>query len=292
MGCVRECRSLFCRGDGGDRVGRLTPSHSVRSMATMVTIAVANHKGGVGKTATCHAVGVVLAGLGRRVLLVDCDPQASLTGACGVIDAEGSSLAEVIGGALPGPVAMTDAILDLGDGLALCPSDLALAGSELGLTSRMGREAVIGHALATVRDRYDVALLDCPPSLGLLTVNALAAADGVLIPTQAEIMALRGLRLFLASVDQVRAALNPGLQVIGVLVTFFDARLVHHRQGLEAMRAGGLPVLPVQIGRSVRVAEAAALGQSVVTFEPRNPQAEAYRELGGIVDAWLRDRRD
>ena len=259
-------------------------------MATMVILTVANHKGGVGKTATAHALGVVLADLGRRVLLVDCDPQASLTGACGVLDAEGRSVAEVIGGSLPGWVAMADVIQELEPGLWLCPSDLALAGSELGLTSRMGREAVIGRALATVRDGYDVALLDCPPSLGLLTIGALTAAEAVLIPTQAEIMALRGLRLFLQSVDQVRTALNPRLEVLGVLVTFYDGRLTHHRQGLEAMRAGGLPVLPVQVGRSVRVAEAAALGQSVVTFERRNPQAKAYRELGGVVDAWLNDR--
>ena len=269
---------------------QLTPRHSIPSMATMVILTVANHKGGVGKTATVHALGVVLADLGRRVLMVDCDPQASLSGACGVLDAEGQSLAEVIGGTLPGSVAMADVLQDLGGGLRLCPSDLALAGSELGLTSRMGREAVIARALAGVAGDYDVCLLDCPPSLGLLTIGALTAAEAVLIPTQAEIMALRGLRLFLQSVDQVRTALNPGLQVLGVLVTFYDGRLVHHRQGLEAMQAGGLPVLPVQIGRSVRVAEAAALGQSVVTFERRNPQAEAYRELGGVVDAWLNDR--
>ena len=294
---LHACVGAYVRATGcaakatdGGGVGRLTVVHGIRSMAIMVIVAIANHKGGVGKTATCHALGVVLAGLGWRVVMIDCDPQASLTLGCGVADAESANLAQVIGGTLPGTVAMSDVIRELGPNLWLCPSDLDLAGAELGLASRLGREAVLRNALASVGDDYDVALLDCPPSLGLLTVNALAASDAVLIPTMAQVVDLRGLQSFLSTVGQIRDALNSDLEVLGILVTFFDTRLVHHKQGLEAMEAAGLPVLPVQIGRSVRVAESAAIGQSVVTYEPRNPQADRYRRLGQVIDEWLRNK--
>ena len=258
---------------------------------TMQTIAIVNHKGGVGKTATCHALGAVLAGLGRSVLLVDCDPQASLTGACGVTDAGGRSIAEVLGGASPGPLALTDVIRGLDDWLALVPSDLALATTELGLVSRLGREAVIGKALAPVSGAFDVALLDSPPSLSLLTIGALTASDAVIIPTMPQIVDLRALRLFLDSVDQVKQALNPDLQILGVLITFWDGRLLHHQEALESMQAAGLPVLDVKIGRSVRVSEAANTGQSVVTYDPKGKRTAEYIALGGVVNAWLNDRR-
>lgn len=252
----------------------------------MAVIAVANHKGGVGKTATVHALGTVLADEGLRVLLVDIDPQASLTQSCG-INAEGQSLAEVLGGATPGTLRLSDVIQELEERLAIAPADIALAATELGLTARLGREAVLKRALEEVATKYDVILIDCPPSLSLLTVNALTSADGVLIPTQPTIQDLRALRLFLDSVERVRENLNPSLKVIGILVTFCDRRLVHHRDALEVMRRAGLPLLGVQIGRTVRVQEAAAEGRSVVRYEPRNPQAQAYRDLGREVIQWL-----
>lgn len=255
----------------------------------MRIIAVANHKGGVGKTATVQALGTVLAER-YRVLLVDVDPQSSLTQACGVRDAEGRSLAEVLGGATPGHLALRDIIRPLGDGLDLAPADIALAATELGLTARLGRENVLKRALATVAHEYDLCLIDCPPSLSLLTVNALNAAHGVLIPTQPAIQDLRALRLFLDSVDRIRENLNPDLEVIGILVTFFDRRLTHHRDAVEVMERAGLPLLPVRVGRSVRVQEAAAVGESVVTYEPQNPQAQAYRALAEEVEKWLRSR--
>ena len=253
----------------------------------MQTIAIANQKGGTGKSATAHALGAVLAGNGRRVLLVDTDPQSSLTMACGVKETDGRSLAEVIGGAQPGALAMRDILLELGERLSLAPADIALARAELGLTSRLGRENVLKRALATVAGAFDVCLVDCPPSLGLLTVGALVAADGVLIPTQPQGADLRGLALFLDTLATVREALNPDLATVGVLVTFCDARLLHHRDALEAMRAGGLPVLGPMIGRSVRVAESMAAGQAVTEYEPGHKLSEAYRELGGVIGAWL-----
>ena len=253
----------------------------------MRTLVVANHKGGVGKTATAQVLGAILAGeCARRVLLVDCDPQASLTAACGVDGSAGANLAGVMGDAQPGAYALADILRELAPGLWLAPSDIALAVSELGLVVRMGREGVLAKALGQVARRFDVAVIDCPPGLGLLTLNALVAADSVLIPTQTQGADLRGLRLFLDTLERVRE-LNPRLAILGILPTFYDARLIHHRNGLEAMQTAGLPVLATAIGRSVRVAEAAAAGQPLTEYAPDNPQTAAYRDVAKVVNAWL-----
>lgn len=254
----------------------------------MKTIAVANHKGGVGKSATTHALGAGLAQLGRRVLLVDVDPQSSLTAACGV-EENHESLADVLGSVTPGKLSISHILLDVGDGLPLhlAPADIALAPNELGMVQRFGRESILQKALAPISRAYDVCLIDCPPSLGMLTVNALKAADAVLIPTQPQISDLRGLRLFLDTIGQIREQINPGLVVLGILVTFMDERFVHHQEALQTMKNSGLPLLEVAIGRSVRVAEAAADGQSVVTYDPTNKQAQNYKQLAKVVDSWL-----
>ena len=223
--------------------------------------------------------------------MVDIDPQSSLTEASGVGDAEGVSLAEVLGGATPGKTKLKDIIVEVSENLFLAPADLALAATELGLASRMGRENVLKKALATVESRFDVAVIDCPPSLSLLTVNALTAADAVLIPTQPQAVDLRGLSLFLETLQNIRQELNPELETLGILPTFFDRRLTHHRDAIEAMERAELPVMQVKIGRSVRVAEAAASGETVVTFDPKNPQAQAYRELAEAINQWLNDKR-
>lgn len=256
----------------------------------MKILAIANQKGGTAKTATAHALGVVLASQGLRVCLIDTDPQASLTQAAGVGDVAGRSLAEVLGGSSPGRLAIGDVLQDLGGGLYLAPADIALAACELGLTSRLGRESVLRKALQPLAGRFDVTIVDCPPSLGLLTVGALVAAGGVIIPTQPQAADLRGVRLFLDTLEIVRNELNPDLQTLGVLATFYDPRLIHHRQALETMRTAGLPLLPVTIGRSVRVAEAAGAGQSVITYSPENPQAAAYIQLAELVKQWLKSK--
>ena len=258
----------------------------------MEIVAIANQKGGVGKSATAHALGAVLASdYDRRVLLVDIDPQSSLTEACNGGDTADNSMAEVLGGATPGSTTITEILVELDENLYLAPADLALAATELGLSSRMGRENVLKKALAPLKPYFDLILIDCPPSLSLLTVNALTAADAVLIPTQPQVVDLRGLRLFLDTLDNIRQELNPELETLGILPTFYDRRLVHHREAVEAMEQAGLPLMPVNIGRSVRVAEAAASGETVVTYEPKNPQAQAYRDLAEEIDQWLNEKQ-
>lgn len=252
----------------------------------MKILSIGNHKGGVGKTATARALGDALSRRGARVLLVDMDPQASLTTSCGLSDVS-PNLADVLGGAQPGRVPLVKVIRNIAEGLDLAPSNLSMAGAELGLQSRMaGRDTVLARALGTVTG-YDIAIIDNPPSLGQLVINSLAASDAVLIPCQPLPVDVAGLRLFLQTIDWLRET-NARLSVLGIVPTFYDDRLNAHRAAVEAMRAEGWPVLPVRIGRSVRVGESALFGESVITFEPGNPQAVAYEKLGELVLTWLK----
>lgn len=256
----------------------------------MKTIALANQKGGVGKTASCHALGDALAAGGQRVLMVDLDPQGSLTRATGIDDCSGKSLAEVLGGASPGKLAMADIIQELKPNLYIAPADIALAGVELALANRLGRDLILKKLLQPIAGRYDVALVDCHPALGLLTINGLAAANGVIIPSMPQAADLRGVALFLETLAAIREDLNPELQILGLLLTFFDGRLSHHKAAVEAIQAAELDLFPVYIGRTVRIAEAAAAGQSIVTYEPSNAQAANYLKLAEVIKPWLRNK--
>jgi chromosome partitioning protein len=259
-------------------------------MPVMRTLAIANLKGGVGKTAMAQTVATGLAlHHRRRVLAVDVDPQGSLTAACGARPPDGRTLGDVIGAVNPGDVAVADIIMPVADGLDLVPADLdlGLANVELALVGRIGRELVLKRALAAVAERYDLAIIDTAHNLGLLTVAALAAADALLVPVIPEVQPLRGMRAFLQGVERVREAINPDLLTLGIVATFYDGRLVHHQEALDVMRAGGLPVLDVTIGRSIRVAEAAAGGESILTYEPDNPRAGEFRALVEVVNTWL-----
>jgi len=246
----------------------------------MRIISLAIQKGGTGKTTTALNLAYALAELGRRVLLVDIDPQASLTMAVGVENTNGRSLADVLGDSKPGRLAMADIIRPLAHGLDLAPSDLSLSNSELGFTVRMGRETVLKKALANLA--YDYCLIDCGPSLGMLVVNALTACHGVIAPVVPDALGLRGLSLFLQSLESIRAELNPGLEFIGVLVTQYDKRLNLHQAALEDLRAGGVPVLPVIIPKRAELARSAGAGQPVT----RADLAEYYKQLAECIEKW------
>lgn len=256
-------------------------------------LAIANHKGGVGKTTIALATGAELARRGRRILLVDLDPQAALsTMATASLPGGGPHyLEDVIGGALPGRVALDEVLRTVAPGLDVAPAGDNLASSELGLVSRMGRENVISRALATVAGAYDLIILDLPPSLGLLTVAGLVASAGVLVPVGARIADLRAAAVFLRTVDQIAAELRPGLEVIGLVPTFYDGRRRHDQEAIEAIRVGGLPVWE-PVPASVRIAEAAASGVDAIAYAGRdNPAAVALIKIAEEVDRWQKGQQ-
>jgi chromosome partitioning protein len=215
------------------------------------TIAIANLRAGVGKTSLTLSLGTTLAERGHRVLLLDLDPQGSLTVACGVEDAADANLAQVMGNTIPGRVPLWDIMKEIvpGNYIFLAPADISLAHSEYGLMARMGREYVLSGALDDVGSNFDYILLDCPSSLGLLTLNGLTASNTILMPTQPHLAHMRGLWLFLGTMERIKRELNPDLSLLGVLLTYFNPTLPHHQTVLSTMRAGGLPILPVALDR-------------------------------------------
>jgi chromosome partitioning protein len=251
-------------------------------------VAIANQKGGVAKTTSTHALGVAMAEVGKRVLLVDLDPQASLTWATGV---DPDALELSIHDVLLKRAKADDAIIELpapapAEGaphpgvLHLLPSTIDLAGAELHLLTKTGREYVLRKALAKVADRYDRVLIDCPPSLGILTINGLTAADEVLIPLQCESLSQRGVGQLLETIDDVRDYTNEGLEVRGAIATLFDGRTkLAHEVVAHVRHTYGVKVLEPFVPKSVKVAEAPARGRSVLTHAPRSRSAVAYREL-------------
>lgn len=249
-------------------------------------VAVANQKGGVAKTTTVHSLGVALAEAGRSVLLVDLDPQASLTWACGLDpDAQDRSMHEV----LLRRTKAADAVQRVGGDdsrLAILPSTIDLAGAEMHLLTKTGREYVLRKALDKVKDAYDVVLIDCPPSLGILTINGLTAADEVLIPLQAEALGQRGVAQLMDTIDDVRSYTNKDLQVRGVIATMFDGRTKLARQVVDEVRTQhGLEVFDPPVPKSVKVAEAPGRGRSVLEHAPGSKGAVAYRELAEAIFA-------
>ncbi len=241
------------------------------------TIAVTNQKGGVAKTTTAASLAVALAELGQRVLVVDLDPQACLTFSLGV-DPEDldASVAHVLTQAME----PADAILATEDGIDLLPATIELAGAEASLLTRTGRELTLRMALEDVSADYDWVFLDSPPSLGVLTVNALTASREVLIPLQCETLSHRGVGQLLDTIHDVRRLLNPRLKVLGVLPTLYDSRTNHAKAVLaDIEHRYELPILLPAIPKSVRFAEAPAVGRSIMSTSRRSKGAQAYREV-------------
>jgi chromosome partitioning protein len=243
-------------------------------------LAVANQKGGVAKTTTAHTLGVALARLGERVLLIDLDPQACLSYCAGLDpDALEVSLHDVV----LGRNKLADVTVVLDD-VSIAPSTIDLAGAELFLLPKTGREQVLRRALAQEQSEYDTVLIDCPPSLGLLTVNGLTAADELLIPLQCEALSHRGVGQLLETVEDVRQYTNPHLSVRGVIPTMFDARTRHGREVLDDVGTRfGLTVLEPAVPKSVRFAEAPARGRTILDHAPSSPGAVAYRSLAAVL---------
>jgi len=239
--------------------------------------ALANQKGGVGKTTTTVNLSAYLAGLGQRVLVVDVDPQANATASLGVDKNQlpaGSTYEVFVDDApLPDVVVATPV-----GSLELAPASPQLAGAEIELVDMRGRETKLRGALRAVRDLYDYILIDCPPSLGLLTVNALAAAHGVIVPVQCEYLALEGLTQLMTTIQLVRRSLNPTLQVRGLLMTMFDGRANLARQVKDEVEKHFTgQVFASIVPRNVRLSEAPSYGQPILAYAPQSPGAQAYQ---------------
>jgi chromosome partitioning protein len=265
-------------------LARLLPRPNTRTKPakgpTLVrVIALANQKGGVAKTTTTLNLAVALKEKGMNVLCVDLDPQGNLTMSQGLNpDQIDRSMYDVLVHKLPIEQVIQEREIDL------AVSSIDLAGAELALASMIGRERALEKALVSVRDRYDYILFDTPPSLGLLTINAFVASDGVIVPVQTEYLALRGLVQLENTLAMVRENLNPNVQIMGILATMFDRRLLNSREAVDILVENfGDLVYDTRIRKLVRYAEAPVKGQSVLAYDPTGEAAKMYRELAKEV---------
>jgi chromosome partitioning protein len=251
--------------------------------------AVVNQKGGVGKTTTAVNVAACLAALGERALLVDTDPQGNATSGVGVVKSE---LEVCMYDVLINEVPIERVILPTDTpGLDLVPAKLDLAGADIELMSTMSRETKLKQALERVADRYEFVIIDCPPSLGLLTVNVLTAAQYVILPIQCEYYALEGISQLLKTVELVNQHLNPGLEIAKVLLTMFDYRTNLSQQVVdEVRRFFGDRVSPVLVPRNVRLSEAPSHGQPILSYDPKSKGAEAYLKFAAEVATFGKER--
>jgi len=253
-------------------------------------IAMCNQKGGVGKTTTTINLGAALAELGRTVLLVDFDPQGSLSVGLGV---NPHTLPASIYNLLMGQDISIDEVIGQTNvpGLDILPSNIDLSAAEIQLVSEVAREQTLLRLLEAVRDRYDVILIDCAPSLGLLTINALTASDRVIMPLECEFFALRGIALLTDTIAKVQDRLNQQLEILGILGTMYDPRTLHSREVLErVVQAFGDQVFHSVIRRTVKFPETTVAGEPITTYAPTSPGAEAYRSLAREVLARCRVR--
>ena len=249
------------------------------------TYAVCNQKGGVGKTVTAVSLGIGLAREGKRVLLVDVDAQGSLTASLGYQqpDQMEVTLATVMGQVIQDlPLQPGLGILHNSEGVDLLPANIELSGLEVALVNTMSRETVLRECLSGIQEQYDVILLDCCPSLGMLTINALAAADQVLIPVQANYLSIKGLEQLLRTISKVRRQINPKLGIAGILVTMADMRTIYTRDVIDLLHStydGKLRVFDNIIPASIRAAETSAEGRSIYLHDPSGKVSAAYAAL-------------
>jgi chromosome partitioning protein len=248
------------------------------------TISVANQKGGVGKTTTVVNLGVVLARMQKKVLAVDLDPQGALSVGLGI---DGFGLDKTIYTALTeSDLPINRIVYPVKAYLDLIPSNIELASAEMELIAEIRREYILRRVLEPLRPWYDFILIDCPPSLGLLTVNALCASQEVLIPMQCEYFAMRGIRLLLDAIDRIKARLNPDLELGGILATMYSTGTIHAREVLNEIRSVfGDKVFDIVIHKSIRFAEASVASQAIVEYASTHKGAEAYRKLATMLVA-------
>lgn len=245
-------------------------------------MAIINQKGGVGKSTTAINLSAALGELGKQVLLVDLDPQGNSSSGLGI---EKSQVHNCVYDVLLNDVAIEDVIIpDVGEGLDLVPATINLAGAEVELVSEMARENRLKDAVGSLRGKYDYVFIDCPPSLGLLTVNALVAADKLLIPIQCEFYALEGVTKLLDSMKRVKTRLNPTLDIFCVLLTMYDGRTTLSRQVVEEVRSYfGKTVFTTLIPRTVKLSEAPSFGQPITQYDPSGKGAQSYVNLAKEV---------
>jgi len=241
-------------------------------------ISLCNQKGGVGKTTSTINLAAALANYGRKVLAVDFDPQGALSAGLGIQTHDVPTIYDLL---IDGKRDPHDAIVPTAiEGLDLMPANIDLSAAEVQLVNEVARETILSRVLRKVAPEYDVILIDCQPSLGLLTVNALTASHGVIIPLECEFFALRGVALLIETIDKVRDRLNPSIALDGLLATMYDPRTLHSREVLErVVEAFGDDVLETVIGRTVKFPDASVSGMAITEFAPEHAAAQAYLRL-------------